>query len=133
MEMSKQNEREEFETWYEDNKCYCDTANESTIALNAWQHRQSRIDELEEELEVDAGTIDLMSKLLARIAISLKGEELALHRHGYHDLPDLVESLQAELTIAVDALEKFNINGNYEVHRQATEALSTINKMKAGE
>jgi hypothetical protein len=45
------------------------------------------------QAEEDAAVIDKLAKLLARIAIIIKGEELPLKLHSYHDLPDEVEKI----------------------------------------
>lgn len=43
----------------------------------------------------DAYVIDRMGKLLAEIAVIIRGQELPLHRHGYADLPERVAALKA--------------------------------------
>jgi hypothetical protein len=93
----------------------------------AWQHRQSRIDELEADF-------------------------LKLQRDCIKVSIDYV-ALQAQLTVAVDALGEINTGDNIIINlpqpnmevandypkfttknkQIATEALNTINKMKAGE
>ena len=50
----------------------------------------------EKEDEISDGTIKLCSTILAKIAITLKGEPMELARHGYHDLPELVAVLHLE-------------------------------------
>ncbi len=57
---------------------------------------KNRIKELEKEDEISDGTIKLCSTILAKIAITLKGEPMELARHGYHDLPELVAVLHLE-------------------------------------
>lgn len=47
----------------------------------------------------DAYVIDRLGKLLADVAIALKGEELPLHLHSYHDLPDVARVLKLELDL----------------------------------
>lgn len=54
-------------------------------------HEVGRHESLEAEQESEF-VIKKLSTLLAEIAISLKGEDLALHRHSYHDLNDLVKA-----------------------------------------
>lgn len=49
--------------------------------------------------EEDAYVIDRLGKLLADVAIALKGEELPLHLHSYHDLPDVARVLKLELDL----------------------------------
>ena len=44
-----------------------------------------------ENEDEDYHVIMSLSKILAEIAIALKGEELLLHRHGYHDLVELTQ------------------------------------------
>lgn len=43
----------------------------------------------------DAYVIDRMSKLLAEIAVIVRGPEVPRHRHGYADLPERVAALKA--------------------------------------
>ncbi|WP_458763616.1 hypothetical protein [Cupriavidus basilensis] len=52
-----------------------------------------------EQADEDAYVIDRLSKLLAGVAIALKGDEQPLMRHSYHDLPDLAAALQLELDL----------------------------------
>jgi hypothetical protein len=52
-----------------------------------------------EDSEEDAFVIKQLATLLADIAISLKGPELALHRHSYHDLPELAQKMKLELDL----------------------------------
>ena len=68
--------------------------------------RQAHSDESElaallAELKADAKEDDYvrgrMATLLAETAVALKGPEAALHRHGWHDLPQEAERLVAEL------------------------------------
>lgn len=49
--------------------------------------------------EEDAYVIERMGKLLAEVAIAVKGPEAALHRHSYHDLPELVQKAMLELEL----------------------------------
>lgn len=51
------------------------------------------------DAEEDAWLIDRLSKLLAGVAVALKGPEEALKRHGYQDLPELAEKMALELAI----------------------------------
>lgn len=48
----------------------------------------------------DAYVIDQMSKLLAEIAVIVRGPELPRHRHGYADLPERVAALKAASVVA---------------------------------
>lgn len=52
-----------------------------------------------DEAEEDAYVIDRMGKLLAGVAVALKGPEAARHRHGYQDLPELAEKMALELAL----------------------------------
>lgn len=54
------------------------------------EHLQQRIAEMEAEEEISDGVREKMSRILAEISIALKGEELPLQRHSYHDLAELV-------------------------------------------
>ncbi len=47
----------------------------------------------------EAAVIDRLEKLLAGVAIALKGDELPLHRHSYHDLPGVAVILKMELDL----------------------------------
>lgn len=48
----------------------------------------------------DAYVIDRMSKLLAEIAVIVRGPEVPRHRHGYADLPERVAALKAASVVA---------------------------------
>ncbi|MEA9994560.1 MULTISPECIES: hypothetical protein [unclassified Pseudomonas] len=63
------------------------------ITLNAMQQER---DQLNAECEESAAVIDSLAKILAGVAVVLKGEELPLHRHGYHDLVERVTVLKLE-------------------------------------
>lgn len=54
------------------------------------------------DAEEDAYVIDRMGKLLAGVAIALKGPEQALHRHGYQDLVEVAQTLMLELELYRD-------------------------------
>lgn len=43
--------------------------------------------------------IQRLGTLLAGVAIALKGDELPLHRHSYHDLEDLARTMKLELDL----------------------------------
>ena len=47
--------------------------------------------------QVDYETIMALGRILAAISITVKGEEAALKRHSYHDLPELVVKMAIEL------------------------------------
>lgn len=51
------------------------------------------------QADEDAHVIDRLGKLLAGVAIALKGQEAALQRHSYHDLPELAQKVALELEI----------------------------------
>jgi hypothetical protein len=52
-----------------------------------------------DEADADHYTIMRMGELLAGVAIALKGPEEAGKRHGYQDLPQLVQALVFEVEI----------------------------------
>lgn len=54
----------------------------------------------------DAYLIDRLSKLLAGVAVALKGEELPRHRHSYHDLPEVAQTLVLERDLLKSQLEE---------------------------
>jgi hypothetical protein len=56
----------------------------------------SEREQLRSECEESAGVIDRLAQILAGVAVALKGEELPLHRHGYHDLVEGVNVLKLE-------------------------------------
>lgn len=58
-----------------------------------------RIAHLEGEEEISEAVIAMMSRLLASIAITIKGEEEALKRHSYHELAELVQVMALELDL----------------------------------
>src|SRR5450830_143654 len=49
--------------------------------------------------EEDAFVIDKLAKLLAGVCIALKGPELELHRHSYHDIVEVAEAIKLELDL----------------------------------
>lgn len=72
----------------------------------AWRHDQNdkknyqvlaaEVARLNAKVEESNGVIDLMARVLAGVSIALKVPDEALHRHSYHDLPELVASLVLE-------------------------------------
>lgn len=58
-----------------------------------------RIAHLESEEEISEAVIGMMSRSLASIAITLKGEEAAMKRHSFHDLAELVQVMALELDL----------------------------------
>jgi len=77
---------------------------EHAFALGIAQNA-GRMKELH-DAECDYETIMLMGRLLATIAITLKGPELPLHRHSYSDLPQLVEELKIASDVADELLRR---------------------------
>lgn len=49
--------------------------------------------------EEDAFVIQRLADVLAGTAIALKGDEAPLHRHSYHDLPEIAATLRLELDL----------------------------------
>lgn len=47
----------------------------------------------------DAHVIERLGTLLALVSIALKGDELPLHRHSYHDLADVADAIKLELDL----------------------------------
>lgn len=47
----------------------------------------------------DAHVIERLGTLLACVSIALKGDELPLHRHSYHDLADVADAIKLELDL----------------------------------
>ena len=91
---------------------------------------------LADEKESDA-VRDRLAKLLSETAIALNGEEEALTRHSWHDLPvlALAAKVEAELMkqqrdMAVKALKSLSLyvayNGDDWVSKQANAALAAI-------
>ena len=68
-----------------------------TEAIEIIERLKAERDQLRAELEESDAVLDKLAKLLAGVAVALKGEELPLHRHSYHDLPEGVQALKAEL------------------------------------
>ncbi len=132
---SEQNEREAFETFMSNKGYSLDYAGDNvyrhqSTQLNweLWQHQQKRIDELQ--------MIASEQKLIIE---GLKGECkelgvtdicLALARKDTE-----IKSLQAQLNVAVEALEIIAIESHEDLWQGQTssEALNKINKLKAGE
>lgn len=54
---------------------------------------------MEATADEDAHVITRLSSLLAGVAIALKGDELPLHRHSYHDLADVAGATKLELDL----------------------------------
>lgn len=54
----------------------------------------------QQDCDEDAYVIERMSKLLAEIAVIVRGPELPRHRHGYADLPARVAALKASTVAA---------------------------------
>jgi hypothetical protein len=67
-------------------------------------------EQLGAECEESAAVIDRLAQILAGVAVALKGEELPLHRHGYHDLVEGVTVLKLEaelLKVENERLQRF--------------------------
>ena len=77
----------------------CITANTEEEAVAEWNKRALAAPASAQEAEEDAFVIERLSGLLAGVAIALKGEELPLHRHSYHDLVELAQTLKLELDL----------------------------------
>ena len=58
--------------------------------------REEERDQLKAESEESSAVIDQLAKILAGVAVALKGEELPLSRHSYHDLVKCVTVLKLE-------------------------------------
>lgn len=57
-----------------------------------------RLHRLQSDLEESDAVRDKCARLLAETAVALKGPEAALHRHGWHDLPEVAAIMRAEVT-----------------------------------
>lgn len=98
----------------------------ATLVMGIQQER----DTLKAENEESQSVIDSLAKVLAEIAVALKGEELPLHRHGYHDLPELVAVLKLENELRKAESEQFKaVAFDQEAGRQAMEG--EIARLKA--
>lgn len=53
----------------------------------------------EEEAEEDAAVIHKLATILAGVCVALKGEELPLHRHSYHDIVEVAQAIKLELDL----------------------------------
>lgn len=130
-------QREKFEKWYQSQRKYTVDFNRFSIASDnyrsftvneswiTWQaataNMQNKLDESKEEEDVSYQALMSVSKLLAQIAITLKGEELPLHLYSYHDLPELVEKMKlakSELEAKIAELQKtiknvFDVKGRH--------------------
>lgn len=99
---------------------------------------QGRIAELESSLAESDAVRDRIAHLLAETAVALKGPEKALHRHGWHDLPQVAAAQSAALAKARDGLERL-LNGYRDQkppgypasdsERQADEAIAAIDDL----
>lgn len=52
-----------------------------------------------DQAEEDAAVIQKLGTILAEVCLVLKGEELALHRHSYHDIVDVAQAIKLELDL----------------------------------
>jgi hypothetical protein len=62
----------------------------------------------QEEIECDGNAVDLLARILAKISITLKGPELPLHRHSYHDLAEKVEITKLAADLGQAYIEQLN-------------------------
>lgn len=70
------------------------TAHEVDQLATAWE-RQAVASAKPHSIDEDAYVIDRLSKILAEIAVIVRGPEPVGHRHGYADLPERVAALKA--------------------------------------
>jgi hypothetical protein len=130
---SDPNEREAFREWFDEQFNHIDV---SIYASNdfikgksnmhygftaAWHHQQKKID------DVIKLSVDLISE---NAGLKNKIDSII-----YTDNSAVIESLQAQLNVAVEALEiienwTFGWDGDCGVTSKATEAINTITKMK---
>ena len=61
---------------------------------------------LKREADEDNDLIDLLSKLLAETSIALKGPELPLQRHSYHDVPKVAAEIALACRIGDELLRQ---------------------------
>ena len=81
---------------------------------DAYEDIAKQRDELLANAEESDAVLDSLAKLLSETAIALKGEEEALQRHSWHDLPVVALAAMLEITILkqqrdelLAALERF--------------------------
>jgi hypothetical protein len=55
--------------------------------------------ELRDERDESDGVREILAKHLAGVAIALKGPELELHKHGYHDLEEKAQVAMIEIEL----------------------------------
>lgn len=60
---------------------------------------EAEIAALKATADEDAHVIERLGTLLACVSIALKGDELPLHRHSYHDLADVADAIKLELDL----------------------------------
>lgn len=90
----------QMDGWYKQlDISVCAAAPAAPVADTGAVADAERIAHLEGEEEISEAVIATMSRLLASIAITLKGEEAALRRHSYHDLAELVKVMALELDL----------------------------------
>jgi hypothetical protein len=92
------------------------------LGLAAWHRQQSRIDELEKKLAEEIRIGNMRGEKIEQLFAELSA-------YTFDN-----KSLQAQLTVAIDALNYIRLEylDGVQALVKATEALNTINKMKAG-
>lgn len=68
-------------------------------ALAALAAKDAEVARLSDEDEINTATISRMSRLLAEVAIAVKGDEQPLKRHGWADIAELVQKGMLELEL----------------------------------
>lgn len=80
------------------------------IQLETWakmlESLSAQIEALKREADEDNDLIDRLSKLLAETSIALKGPELPLHRHSYHDVPKVAAEIALACRIGDELLRQ---------------------------
>lgn len=66
----------------------------------------AQVEALKQEADEDNDLIDRLSKLLAETSIALKGPELPLHRHSYHDVPKVAAEIALACRIGDELLRQ---------------------------
>jgi hypothetical protein len=82
------------------------------------------------EAEEDAYVIERLSKLLAGVATALRGPELPLHRHSYHDLPERAQTIVLERDLL--RLQVEELRAAPQAQPVAPEAVSTLKRFWNG-
>jgi hypothetical protein len=114
-------------------KCPCDPAGvdgvtRETCCAFATSATPATADLVEGERE-DAYVIERMGKLLAGVAVALKGPEEARKRHGYQDLPEVAEKVMLELEVyraSRDQQPSFDVRAPQEAWQPPREGVDFI-------